>query len=72
MATNNDEWITVQDAAKLSGYHAEYMRVLVRDGKIEAHKFGPVWAIRKASLLRYLQLAEKSPDGRQGPRVTKS
>jgi excisionase family DNA binding protein len=71
MATNNDEWITVQDAAKLSGYHAEYVRILIREGKLEAHKFGPVWAIRKTSMLRYLQIAEKSPDARQGPRSPK-
>ena len=31
---NGDEWITVQDAAKLSGYHAEYVRLLIREGKL--------------------------------------
>lgn len=68
MATENDDWITVQDAAQLSGYHAEYVRILIRKGKIEARKFGPIWAINRSSLLRYLQEAEKSPDGRQGPK----
>jgi excisionase family DNA binding protein len=69
--SNDSEWITVQDAAKLSNYHAEYIRTLIRDGKIDAHKFGPVWAISKTSLLNYLQRAEKSVDGRHGPKFKK-
>jgi len=66
-----DEWLTVQQAATISGYHAEYLRIVVRAGKIVAHKFGPVWAISKNSLLAYKQAAEKSDDGRHGPKVTK-
>ena len=53
---NGDEWLTVQDAAKLSGYHAEYVRLLIRQGKLTARKFGPVWAISKYSLLAYLDI----------------
>jgi excisionase family DNA binding protein len=63
-----DEWLTVQEAAKLTGYHAEYLRLLIREGKITARKFGPVWAIDKSSLLTYLKIAEKSSDRRHGPR----
>ena len=36
MATNGDEWLTVNDAAKLSGYHPESIRELIRQGKIIA------------------------------------
>jgi excisionase family DNA binding protein len=67
----DDDWLTVQQAAKLSGYHAEYLRIIVRMGKLVAHKFGPVWAISKKSLLSYLKTAEKSDDRRQGPKVIK-
>ena len=67
----DDDWLTVQQAAKLSGYHAEYLRIIVRAGKLVAHKFGSVWAISKKSLLSYLQTAEKSDDRRQGPKVIK-
>ena len=67
----DDEWLTIQQAAKISGYHAEYLRIIVRAGKLVAHKFGPVWAISKKSLLSYLQTAEKSDDGRQGLKVIK-
>lgn len=63
-----DEWITVQEAADLSGYHPEYLRLLIREGKLDARKFGSVWAINKKGLLSYRMIAEKSYDGRQGPR----
>ena len=66
----DDEWLTIQQAAKLSGYHAEYLRIIVRAGKVTAHKFGPVWAISKKSLLDYLQTAEKSDDQRHGPKAS--
>jgi len=69
--SDSDEWLTVQEAAKISGYHAEYLRLLVREGKLTAKKFGPLWAISKFSLLAYLEIAQKSDDGRQGPKVTK-
>ena len=67
----NDEWLTIQQAAQLSGYHPEYLRIIVRAGKLDAHKFGSVWAISRKSLLSYLQAAEKSSDGRQGPKLVK-
>jgi len=63
-----DEWLTVQEAANLTGYHAEYLRNLTREGKITARKFGPVWAINKSALLAYLKNAEKSADRRHGPK----
>jgi hypothetical protein len=67
----DDEWLTIQQASQLSGYHAEYLRIIVRAGKLDAHKFGPVWAISKNSLLLYLQSAEKSDDRRHGPKPVK-
>lgn len=65
---DNDEWLTIQQAAKLSGYHAEYLRIIVRAGKLVGHKFGPLWAINKKSLLAYLEEAKKSEDKRHGPK----
>jgi excisionase family DNA binding protein len=63
-----DEWLTVQEAAKLTGYHAEHLRLLIREGKLAARKFGPVWAVDKSALLTYLKIAEKSSDRRHGPK----
>jgi excisionase family DNA binding protein len=65
---SGEEWLTVQEAAKMTGYHAEYIRLLIREGKIAARKFGPVWAIAKTSLQTYLKLAESSSDRRHGPK----
>ena len=68
IANSDGEWMTVQEAAKLTGYHAEYLRILIREGKLNARKFGTVWAINKSSLLTYLRIAAKPTDGRHGPK----
>ncbi len=62
------DWITTTQAAELSGYHPERIRELVREGQIEAQKFGTLWQISRASLLTYLKAAEKSGDKRRGPK----
>lgn len=66
-----DEWITSTKAAELSGYHPERIRELIRDGKIEARKFGTLWQVSQSSLLAYLKTAEKSGDKRWGPKKAK-
>jgi excisionase family DNA binding protein len=58
--TNGEEWLTVTQAAEISEYHPERIRELVREGKINAHKFGSVWAVHKISLLEYLQKMQES------------
>jgi excisionase family DNA binding protein len=63
-----EDWISVSDAAELSGYHPHYLRELVRNGKIEARKFGPLWQVSRASLMVYLNDADESKDGRRGPK----
>ena len=64
---NNDQ-LTVQEAATLSGYRADHLRELIRDGKLEAQKFGPIWAINRQSLMAYMNEALKSDDRRHGPK----
>jgi excisionase family DNA binding protein len=54
-----DEWLTVNEAARLSGYHPEYIRQLIRDGKVNAKKFSIVWMVDKESLLQYVKAQEK-------------
>jgi excisionase family DNA binding protein len=54
-------WLTVNEAAKLSGYHPEYIRQLIRDGKVNAKKFSIVWMVDKESLLQYVKSQEKPP-----------
>jgi excisionase family DNA binding protein len=61
---NGEEWITVTRAAEISDYHPERIRELIREGKINAHKFGTVWAVYKTSLLEYLQKMQESGEKR--------
>jgi hypothetical protein len=56
-----DEWLTVNDAAKLSGYHPEHIRRLVRQGAVTAKKFSIVWMVSKDSLLNYIRDQQKPP-----------
>ena len=53
------EWLTVTEAAALSKYHPERLRELIREGKIEARKFGPAWAVKRDSLQAYLEGMQK-------------
>jgi hypothetical protein len=58
MTTNGDEWLTVNEAVKRSGYNADHLRELIRDGKIKARKFSIVWMVSRESLLAYLTKAQ--------------
>ena len=53
--TEFSDWLTTAEAAQLVGYHVERIRELVRDGKIQGRKFGPVWAVNRQSLLDYIR-----------------
>jgi len=59
-----DEWLTVTQAARLSGYNADHLRELIRDGKIEAQKFSIVWMVDRESLLAYKAKAQASGEKR--------
>lgn len=43
----DQSWLTTAEAAKESGYHVEQIRELIREGKVVARKFGPVWAVSR-------------------------
>ena len=57
--TKKNELLTVLEAAKLSGYHPERIRELIREKKITAHKFSIVWQVDRQSLLDYLVRVQK-------------
>jgi len=67
-----EEWITVVEASHLSGYHPEYMRELIRNQRVKARKFGPLWQVSRSSLLDFLKDAKKSGDKRRVPKSIKS
>lgn len=64
----NDTWLTVNEAAKLSGYHPEHVRRLIRQGSVEAKKFSIVWMVSRDSLMSYIR-SEKKPPQDQKPVV---
>jgi excisionase family DNA binding protein len=57
MAMNGD-WLTVKEAAKLSRYHPETIRELIRDDRIKARKISIVWVVDRESLLEYIAKAQ--------------
>jgi hypothetical protein len=65
---NNGEWITVGQAAELSGYNQEHIRRLLREGLVTGRKFGIVWQVNYLSMMAYLSEANESADKRHGPK----
>lgn len=65
------KWITVKEAAEISGYHAVYLRQLLRAGEIDAQKFATVWQVDQESLEAYLSEMESKGDKR-GPKKSES
>ena len=65
----DDEWLTTEQAAELSGYHVNYLRKLIRRGDIRARKLSFLWLVNRQSLLDYMAQAEQSDDKRRGPKT---
>jgi excisionase family DNA binding protein len=70
------DYITTDEAAKLTGYHREHIRRLIRRGKIRAQKFGTtgkrggVLLVSRASVLAYYRELQKA-GGKRGPKRRK-
>lgn len=60
--------ISVKVAADYSGYSLQYLRRLLRAGKLASLKIGQVWLIEVVDLEAYLENANSSKDHRFGPR----
>ena len=63
-----NQYITVQAAADVTGYNIQYLRRLLRSGKLGGIKIGQMWLIESQSLETYLQRGESTSDRRCGPR----
>lgn len=59
---------TVDEAAKKTGYNPQYIRRLIREGKIEAIKLGSLYLIRQDSLKAFIKEIEQETDNRFGPK----
>lgn len=62
--------ITVKGAAEATGYNVQYLRRLLRLGKLEGVQVGQVWLIKLNSFESYLSQNENRGDRRCGPRST--
>jgi excisionase family DNA binding protein len=64
------EWasVSIKEASQMTGYNEEYLRRLIRQGKLEAVRVGPIYLIRLSDLRRYVEEMAGTADGRAGPR----
>jgi excisionase family DNA binding protein len=62
-----EDWLTTEQAAETSGYHADHIRRLIRAKKLKARKFGPVWQVSREGLLAYLQQTREM-GAKRGPK----
>ena len=60
--------ISVKTGAVFSGYSLQYLRRLLRTGKLDGLKIGQVWLINKQALDSYLENVHRETDRRFGPK----
>jgi len=60
--------ITVNDTASHSGYNVQYLRRLLREGRLSGVKLGQTWLLDKCMFESYLENANHIPDKRFGPK----
>jgi hypothetical protein len=53
------DWISVSEAAWLTGYSVYHLRDLLKLGTVKARKVVTIWQIDRASLSAYLRKQEK-------------
>jgi excisionase family DNA binding protein len=59
--------VSIKAAANFSGYSLQYLRRLLRTGKLAGLKIGQVWLIDYAAFEEYLEKAIQATDCRFGP-----
>jgi hypothetical protein len=55
----DSELITVSEASELSGYTPQHVRLLIRQGLINARRAGGIWLVEVSSLRNYIENAPK-------------
>lgn len=59
MTQKRERYLTLAELAKQVPYSAKYLNLLVRQGKLEAHKEGRNWFISKEAINRYIKSRER-------------
>jgi excisionase family DNA binding protein len=62
-----EEWLTTYEAATVAEYDPDYLRKMVRAGKIKARKWGLSWQINSESLMAFKKESEEK-GGKRGPK----
>lgn len=57
-----DEFISVEDAAKRLGLHPDSIRRFIRNRELKAFRFGGVYRIRKADFEEFIKTHEITED----------
>jgi excisionase family DNA binding protein len=63
-------YLTVEAAARQTGYNIQYLRRVLQAGLLEGVKIGQVWLIKLSSLENYFLKNEGREDHRCGPRAS--
>jgi len=61
--------ITVSEASELSGYTPQHIRLLIRQGLIDARRAGGIWLIQASSLRSYINSNPKPGPKSNKPEV---
>lgn len=59
-----DTWITTDKASKLSGYTANHIRILIREGRIKGRKYFVIWQVSRQSLEAFVREQQKKGEKR--------
>jgi excisionase family DNA binding protein len=62
----SDEYLTVEAASQITGYNGQYLRRLLRSGKLVGVRVGQTWLILFDSLIYYLDTIRLISDRRWG------
>ena len=60
--------VSIKTAVVFSGYSSQYLRRLLRNGKLDGVKISQLWLIDKFTLDTYLESSMNIGDGRYGPK----
>lgn len=60
-------WIDTKEAAEVTGYSAVYVRLLARNGRVEARKVGRDWLIERTSLLAFKAEMDRLGNDKHNP-----
>jgi len=60
-------WTNTTEAAAVTGFSPVYVRILARNGNIEARKVGRDWLVNLSSLLAYKRQMERLGTAKHNP-----